>query len=58
MTLGPRSARGYAVVSGLAPGDEVVASANFLLDAESRFQAAIEKGLPGAGGGHAGHGEK
>jgi membrane fusion protein, copper/silver efflux system len=55
VTLGPRSARGYAVVSGLAPGDEVVASANFLLDAESRFQAAIEKGLPGAGGGHAGH---
>ena len=58
VTVGTRSAKGYAVVSGLAAGDDVVASASFLIDAESRFQAAVEKGLPGAGGGHAGHGAK
>jgi Cu(I)/Ag(I) efflux system membrane fusion protein len=36
-----RDAEGYReVVEGLAPGEEVVVSANFLIDSESRFRAA------------------
>ncbi len=31
----------YEVVEGLQPGDEVVTSANFLIDSESRFRAAL-----------------
>jgi Cu(I)/Ag(I) efflux system membrane fusion protein len=54
--LGPRTGDAYAVLAGLRPGEEIVTSANFLIDAESRLQAALEKGLP-APGGHAGHGE-
>lgn len=41
VTLG-RSAQGYyEVLAGLADGDEVVTSANFLIDSESRFRAAL-----------------
>ncbi len=37
-----RSAEGFReVLGGLAPGDEVVTSANFLIDSESRFRAAL-----------------
>jgi membrane fusion protein, copper/silver efflux system len=37
-----REAQGYyEVVSGLAAGEEVVTSANFLIDSESRFRAAV-----------------
>lgn len=37
-----RSAQGYyEVLDGLADGDEVVTSANFLIDSESRFRAAL-----------------
>jgi RND family efflux transporter MFP subunit len=47
------------VLAGLAPGDEVVVSGQFLLDAESRMQAAIQrflqaKALPSGGAGGAG----
>jgi Cu(I)/Ag(I) efflux system membrane fusion protein len=48
-----------AVLSGLAEGDSVVASASFLIDSESRLKAAIA-GLDGDSlatiPGHAGHG--
>jgi membrane fusion protein, copper/silver efflux system len=33
-----------AVLSGLAPGEQVVTTANFLLDSESRLRAAIDGG--------------
>lgn len=38
----------YEVLSGLKEGEQVVASANFLIDSESRLKAAIS----GASGGH------
>ena len=37
-----REAQGYyEVIDGLQPGDEIVTSANFLIDSESRFRAAL-----------------
>ena len=38
--LGPRSDGYYVVESGLKPGEQVVTSANFLIDSESRLKAA------------------
>ena len=35
----------YEVIEGLAPGEEVVTSAHFLIDSESRLKEAIEKML-------------
>jgi len=37
------------VLDGLADGDEVVTSANFLIDSESRFRAALAAFAPAAG---------
>ncbi len=51
--LGPRVEGGYVVRSGLREGERVVASANFLIDSESRLQAALGGFVPpppGAGG--------
>ena len=39
--LGPHADGDYEVVSGVNEGEEVVASANFLIDSESRFRAAV-----------------
>jgi membrane fusion protein, copper/silver efflux system len=45
-----REAQGnYEILFGLKPGEEVVTSANFLIDSESRFRAAVS-GFSGAGG--------
>lgn len=52
VVLGPRTADGVIVLNGIDAGDEVVVRASFLIDAESRLQAAMKKG--DAGGGHAG----
>jgi membrane fusion protein, copper/silver efflux system len=41
--VGARSGGYYEVLSGLAEGDIVVTSANFLIDAESRMKSAIGK---------------
>jgi hypothetical protein len=41
VTLGRGAQEYYEVLAGLAEGDEVVTSANFLIDSESRFRAAI-----------------
>ncbi|MBN1458118.1 MAG: efflux RND transporter periplasmic adaptor subunit [Armatimonadetes bacterium] len=41
--IGPRMAEYYPVLSGLAAGEEVVSSPNFLIDSESRFAAAMER---------------
>jgi RND family efflux transporter MFP subunit len=54
--LGPRVGADYVVLKGLRRGDQIVASANFLIDSESQIQAAIgawappPSGAAGAGG--------
>jgi membrane fusion protein, copper/silver efflux system len=53
--IGPRVDNVFVVLSGLEGGEDVVTSANFLIDAESKFQAAIQKGTPSPAG-HGGHG--
>lgn len=52
--IGPRVREGFVVRRGLAHGDQVVVRASFLIDSESRLQAALRRGTPTAG--HAGHG--
>lgn len=54
VVLGPRVEDGFVVVSGVSSGEDVVVRASFLIDAESRLQAALEAG--GGPQGHAGHG--
>ncbi|SFN64571.1 efflux RND transporter periplasmic adaptor subunit [Dokdonella immobilis] len=51
VSLGRRGGDRIEILDGLAEGELVVVSANFLIDAESNLQSALE-GL----GGHAGHG--
>jgi multidrug efflux pump subunit AcrA (membrane-fusion protein) len=48
--VGRRAEGKVEVLHGLAPGDEVVVSAQFLLDSESRLRGAV-----GPGPGHGGH---
>jgi Cu(I)/Ag(I) efflux system membrane fusion protein len=43
---GPRISEGFVVLSGLAEGDRVVTSANFLVDSESSLKAAIASMAP------------
>ncbi len=50
--LGGRFGECFEVLAGLAAGDEVVTSANFLIDSDSRLKAAL--GTMGHGG-HGGH---
>ncbi len=52
VVLGPRAGERIAILSGLSEGETIVASANFLVDAESRLGGA--GGMPGMQ--HAGHG--
>ncbi|MGK5087353.1 efflux RND transporter periplasmic adaptor subunit [Bdellovibrionota bacterium FG-2] len=52
--VGPRTDGSFAVLSGLNTGEQVVTSAHFLIDSESKFQAALQKG-ESMGGGHGGH---
>jgi membrane fusion protein, copper/silver efflux system len=56
VTVGPRVQGGRVVLAGVQSGDEVVVRASFLIDAESRLQAALDKGGAAAPG-HAGHGD-
>ncbi len=48
--LGEESEGFVQVVSGLAEGDEIVVSAQFLIDSESNLRAAIDTLLAGRGG--------
>jgi membrane fusion protein, copper/silver efflux system len=41
VTLGRKAGDYYEVLNGLENGDEVVTSANFLIDSESRFRSAV-----------------
>ena len=56
VTVGARSAGYYPVLSGLQQGEQVVTSPSFLIDSESRLQAAME-GMAAGAGEHAGHGQ-
>jgi Cu(I)/Ag(I) efflux system membrane fusion protein len=51
--LGRDAAGYYEVLSGLAEGERVVTSANFLIDSESRFRAALAAFGKKAAAGHA-----
>jgi len=52
---GARIGNTFIVLSGLNAGEEVVTSAHFLIDAESKLQAAIRKGSSDPSGGPSGH---
>ncbi|KAB2836349.1 efflux RND transporter periplasmic adaptor subunit [bacterium] len=54
--VGARLDRQYVVQEGLKEGESVVSGASFLLDTESKLQAAIKRGAPTPGG-HGGGGE-
>jgi Cu(I)/Ag(I) efflux system membrane fusion protein/cobalt-zinc-cadmium efflux system membrane fusion protein len=50
--LGARAGDDFIVLEGLKPGEQIVTSANFLIDSESQLQAALgsfTSPLPGAG---------
>lgn len=55
--VGQRVGNLFVILSGLKEGEEIATSANFLLDAESKLQAALQKGAP-VEKGHSGHTEK
>jgi Cu(I)/Ag(I) efflux system membrane fusion protein len=56
--VGARLGERTQVLSGVAEGDLVVTTANFLIDSESRLRAAIEgMSTTSRAAGHAGHGE-
>lgn len=55
VVLGARAGDLVQILSGLAEGETIVASANFLIDAESRL-GSTGGGMPGMQ--HAGHGEE
>ena len=52
--VGPRVGEQFTILSGLKPSEEVVSSAHFFLDSESKLKAAVEKGTP-APKGHGTH---
>jgi membrane fusion protein, copper/silver efflux system len=47
--VGARVGDRYQILEGLAPGDQVVTQANFLIDSESRLKAALGEMAPAAG---------
>jgi RND family efflux transporter MFP subunit len=54
VTLGPKVDDRFIVMDGIKAGEQVVTSANFLIDSESQLKSAT--GGMAAGGAHAGHG--
>jgi RND family efflux transporter MFP subunit len=46
ITLGPRSGEVFVVIKGLTAGQQIVTSANFLIDSESQLQAAAGSFAP------------
>jgi len=55
VVLGDRSDGHAVVLEGLEEGERIVTSANFLIDSESRLQAALRSGMEGAQAGHGQH---
>ena len=52
VTIGVESGDGYyEIISGLAAGEKIVASGQFLIDSESKLQESIDKMLAGRSGG-------
>ena len=49
--VGPRIDGHFVIRSGVKAGENIVTSAHFLIDSESGFQAALQKG-EGLGSGH------
>jgi len=47
IVLGPRAGQRFQVLSGLVGGERIVASANFLVDAESRLTTGAATAMPG-----------
>lgn len=54
--IGARVGQEFVVLSGLKENEEVVVSAHFLIDAESKLQAALKRGEKSSEG-HTGHGK-
>lgn len=52
--IGPRVGNEFIVLSGIKEGEEVVTGASFLIDAESKLQAALRAGQSTSSG-HSGH---
>lgn len=46
VTLGPQAGNDYVVLKGLKPNQQIVTSANFLIDSESQLQAAAGSFMP------------
>lgn len=57
ITVGPRIGNEVIILSGLTEGEEVVTSAHFLIDAESKFRAVLQTDNI-ANPGHSGHSTK
>ncbi len=57
ITVGPRIGNEVVILSGLTEGEEVVTSAHFLIDAESKFRAVLQTDNV-ASPGHSGHSTK
>lgn len=57
ITVGPRIGNEVVILSGLTEGDEVVTSAHFLIDAESKLRAVLQTDSV-ASPGHSGHSPK
>lgn len=57
ITVGSRIGKKVIILSGLMEGEEVITSAHFLIDADSKFRAALQKNS-GVSSGHAGHNAK
>lgn len=53
--VGPRVENQFAILSGLKEGEEIVTSAHFLIDTESKLRAAVEKGGSAPSHKHGGH---
>ncbi|MBI4041916.1 MAG: efflux RND transporter periplasmic adaptor subunit [Deltaproteobacteria bacterium] len=47
VVVGTRTDEFYEIKSGIAPGEHVVTSGNFLIDSESRLKGALQKGKGG-----------
>jgi Cu(I)/Ag(I) efflux system membrane fusion protein len=47
LTVGQRADGMVVILKGLAEGEKVVTSANFLIDSESQLKAALQMGAPG-----------